>query len=125
MPNFFSNLFDKVKTNLNSFGQNAKKFASNVGTVLNGVGSTVGKGWDFVKKIPVIGDIAKNSPIGAGIDTGLGIASGVGNLLNKIGGGDVGGALNTGLKTAEKFGGLSKKKAGKIGKVGHGVLNLL
>ena len=82
-PNFFSNLWDKVKSVANGFGQNVKKIAGNVGTVVNGVGSSVGKVWDAVKKVPVLGDIAKNSPIGSALDTGLSIASGAGNLLTK------------------------------------------
>ena len=122
MPNFFSNLFDKIKSGLNGFGENAKRVAGRVGSVINGIGSNVGKVWDFAKNIPILGDVIKRSPISGIVDTGLNIASGAGNLLSRLGEGNVGGALNAGLKTAQRVG-LSKPMAGKIGRVGHGLIN--
>ena len=122
MPSFFSNLFDKIKSGLNGFGENAKRVAGRVGSVINGIGSNVGKVWDFAKGIPILGDDIKRSPISGIVDTGLNIASGAGNLLSRLGEGNVGGALNQGLKTAQKVG-LSKPMAGRIGRVGHGLIN--
>ena len=124
MPNFFSNLFDKIKSGLNGFGENAKRVAGRVGSVINGIGSNVGKVWDFAKGIPILGDIIKRSPISSIVDTGLNITSGAGNLLSRLGEGNIGGALNQGLKTAQKVG-LPKKTAGRIGNIGHGILNQL
>ena len=39
MPSFFSNLFDKIKSGFNGFGENAKRVAGRVGSVINGIGS--------------------------------------------------------------------------------------
>ena len=50
------------------------------------------------------------------------LLSGAGNLLSRLGEGNVGGALNQGLKTAQRVG-LSKPMAGKIGRIGHGLIN--
>ena len=107
---------------MNGFGENARRVAGRVGSVINGVGSNIGKVWDFAKNIPVLGDVLKRSPISSIVDTGLNIANGAGNLLSRLGGGDIGGALNQGLKTAQKVG-LPKKTAGRIGNIGHGLIN--
>ena len=122
MPNLFSNLFDNIKSGINGFGENAKSVAGRIGSVINGIGSNVGKVWDFAKNIPVFGDVIKRSPISGIVDTGLNIASGAGNLLSRLGEGNVGGALNAGLKTAQKIG-LSKPMAGRNGRVGDGLIN--
>ena len=122
MTNFFYNLFDKIKSGINGFGQNAKRVAGRIGSVINGIGSNVGKVWDFAKGIPILGDVIKRSPISGIVDTGLNIASGAGNLLSRLGEGNVGGALNAGLKSSQKLG-LSKSMAGRIGKAGHGLIN--
>ena len=52
-----------------------KRVAGRVGSVINGIGSNVGKVWDFAKNIPVFGDVIKRSPISGIVDTGLNIAS--------------------------------------------------
>src|SRR5271157_2662239 len=102
MPSWFSNLIGKVKSGLQGFGQNAKNVIGKVGSFVNGFGANAKKAYDFVKGIPVVGDVVKNSPIGQGIYTGLGIAGGVGNLLTKLGNSDYSGALQSGIDTAQQ-----------------------
>ena len=70
-------LKNAFKTGINWVGNMGKKIGQGINTFGGKVGDIYGK----VKKIPILGNIIGNSPIGTAIDTGLGISRTIGNAL--------------------------------------------
>ena len=105
---FFNRIGNALKDGWNWVKSNAKPIMNKVidggrqvlkkgGTILNGVATWGKKIRDSIFNIPVMGDIAKNlydSTVGGLVDKGLNIAGAGGNMMDKLGDGNVNGALD-------------------------------
>jgi hypothetical protein len=109
---WFRNIGRKVSGGINKFGRKVGKFGKGVGRgmgmVFGGVGNAIKSGIDLVEKIPVVGGLITQNPIGRALKlAGTGLR-GSSKLLK----GDLEGAFD------EVKGGLKRVALGRIGKYG-------
>jgi hypothetical protein len=83
---FFKSIPNKVVEGVNTVGSALRTGARRVGNAINTVTGGVRKGFHYASDLPFIGDVIKGSPIGSVMNTGLGIAQGIGNVASALGG---------------------------------------
>lgn len=94
-------VFDGIKKIGKSIGNTVSRIGKAVSSVGRPILRTVGKGFNFIKKIPVIGEMVENSPVGYGIEKGLKIGNDVVDIADSAGKGNF---VDAGVKAGRAAG---------------------
>lgn len=84
--------WSSIKSIGKSIGHGIRKVGKAISSVGRPIHRAASKAFNFVKHIPVVGEMVSNSPVGGAIQTGLDVGGKILNVTDKAGDGDFLGA---------------------------------